>query len=57
MGQYNVVLSFETIAIDIAGTFPVTVDENRYITDITVRPIDDYFTKWMDACAIPNHNF
>ena len=49
MRQYNVVLPFERIAVDIAGPFPVTDDGNRYI-----MVVDDYFTKRVEAYTIPN---
>ena len=47
--QYNVGLPFERIAIDIAGPFPVTDDGNEHI-----MVVGDYFTKWVEAYAIPN---
>ena len=47
--RYNVGLSFERIAIDIAVPFPVTDNVNRYI-----MTVGDYFTKWVKAYAIPN---
>ncbi|KAK3090931.1 hypothetical protein FSP39_015821 [Pinctada imbricata] len=55
VGKYNlqhvnVSKPLECIAIDIFGPLPVTRDNNEYI-----MVIGDYFTKWMEAYAIPNH--
>ena len=47
--RYNVELSFNKFPIYVAGPFPVTADGNRYIMFI-----GDYFTKWVEAYAIPN---
>jgi hypothetical protein len=49
MHQYNVVALFERITIDIAGPFPLSYRGNRYLL-IAI----DYFTKWLEAYAIPN---
>ena len=46
----NVGLLIERIAVDIAGPFSVTDDGNRY-----VMVIGDYFTKWVETYAIPDH--
>ena len=40
----------ERIAIDIAGPFATTQNGNTYIMVVC-----DYFTKWTEAYAIPNH--
>ena len=39
----------DRVATDIVGPFPVTKNGNRYIV-----VIGDYFTKWMEAYAIPD---
>jgi hypothetical protein len=48
MHQYNVGAPFERIAIDIAGPFPKSDRENRYLLVAM-----DYFTKWPEVYAIP----
>ena len=40
----------ERVAVDIAGPLPVTAAGNRYICVAM-----DYFTKWPEAYALPNH--
>ena len=42
-------MSFERIAIDTAGPFPVTDNGNVYI-----MVVGDYFTKWVEIYAIAN---
>jgi hypothetical protein len=49
MHQYNVGALFESIAIDVAGPFPLRNQRNRYLLIAM-----DYFTKWPEAYAIPN---
>jgi hypothetical protein len=43
------VAPFERIAIDIAGPFPESESENRYLLIAM-----DYFTKWPEVYVIPN---
>jgi hypothetical protein len=49
MRQYYMGAPFERIAIDIAGPFPRSDQGNRYLLIAM-----DYFTKWLEAYAIPN---
>jgi hypothetical protein len=49
MHQYNVGAPFERIAIDAAGSFPWSDQENRYLLIAM-----DHFMKWLEAYAIPN---
>jgi hypothetical protein len=49
MYHYNVGAPLERIAIDVAGQFPRSDQENRYRL-VTVH----YFTKWPEIYAIPN---
>jgi hypothetical protein len=49
MHQYIVSVRFERIAIDIAEPFPQSEQGNQCLL-VTM----DYFTKWPEACAIPN---
>jgi hypothetical protein len=49
MHYYNVGAPFGRIAVVVAGAFPRSDQENRYLL-IAV----DYFTTWQEACAIPS---
>jgi hypothetical protein len=49
MHQYNIGVQFERIAFDIAGPFPESYREHRYLLIAM-----DYFTKWPDVYVIPN---
>ena len=40
----------ERVAVDIAGPFPITPQGNRFICVVM-----DYFTKWPEAYALPDH--
>ena len=40
----------QTVAVDILGPFPGSLSGNRYILVAM-----DYFTRWAEAYAIPNH--
>ncbi|CAK1600364.1 unnamed protein product [Parnassius mnemosyne] len=46
----NVGAPWERIAIDIAGPFPESESGNKYFMVVM-----DYFTKWPEVFAIPNH--
>ena len=47
---YQVGAPMERVAVDIAGPLPLTPRGNRYICVAM-----DYFTKWPEAYALPNH--
>jgi hypothetical protein len=47
MHQYNVGAPFERIAIDVAGPFPRSDQENRHLLIAM-----DYFTKWPESYAV-----
>ncbi|KAK3882385.1 hypothetical protein Pcinc_013251 [Petrolisthes cinctipes] len=47
---YQVGAPMERVAVDIAGPFPLTSRGNRFICVVM-----DYFTKWPEAYALPNH--
>jgi len=49
--QSQVGLPLDRIGIDIVGPCPVTENENEFIIVVS-----DYFTKWCEAYAVPNHN-
>jgi hypothetical protein len=49
MHQCNVGVSFERLAIDVAGPYALSNQGNRYLLIAM-----DYFTKWLEAYAIPN---
>ena len=49
MKMYLTGAPMERVAVDILGPFPVSKNGNRYILVIC-----DYFTKWLDAIAVPN---
>ena len=51
MKLYNVGYPFERVAVDIVGPFPRTVSGNRYI-----MVVNDYFSKWPEAFAIPSQD-
>ena len=48
--KYIVGGPLERIAVGVLGLLPLTDDNNRYIL-----VIGDYFTKWIDAFPIPDH--
>jgi len=48
--QFSVSAPMQCIAVDILGPLPITRDGNEYII-VT----GDYFTKWKEAFAVPNH--
>jgi len=47
---YQAGAPMERIAVDIAGPFPRTRKGNRFLCVAM-----DYFTKWPEACALPDH--
>ena len=49
MKDYRVGAPMDRVATDLVGPFPVTENGNRYIV-----VIGDYFTKWIEAYAIPD---
>lgn len=48
--QFTASAPLQVVAIDILGPLPVTEKNNEYII-----VIGDYFTKWKEAYAVPNH--
>lgn len=50
MQHCTVYAPMECIAIDIMGPLPTTDDGNRFI-----MVLGDYFSKWTEAYALPNH--
>ena len=48
--QSVTVAPLERVGIDIVGPLPITGDGNEYIVVLC-----DYFTKWVEAYAVPNH--
>ncbi len=50
MQLYQVGAPMERVAVDIAGPLPATTAGNLYICVVM-----DYFTKWPEAYALPNH--
>lgn len=48
--QFKLTMPLECVAVDICGPLPITNDGNEYII-----VIGDYFTKWKEAYAVPNH--
>lgn len=47
---YQAGAPMERMAVDIAGPFPCTERGNKYLCVAM-----DYFTKWPEVCALPNH--
>lgn len=50
MQHVTVTEPLECIAIDIVGPSPITGNDNQYI-----MVIGDYFFKWKEAFALPDH--
>ena len=50
LNQQPVGVPLERVVIDIVGPLPVTYDGIEYIMVLC-----DYFSKWVEAYAIPNH--
>ena len=50
MKMYGVGEPMERVAVDILGPLPVSTRGNRFIIVIA-----DYFTKWVEAYAVPDH--
>ena len=50
LNQIKVGSPLELIAIDIMGPLPQTVNGNRFIVVVS-----DYFSKWTEAYALPQH--
>lgn len=50
MQHVTVTEPLECIAIDIVGPLPITSNDNQYI-----MVIGDYFSKWKEAFALPDH--
>ena len=50
LNQQPVGVPLERVVIDIVGPLPVTNDGMEYIMVLC-----DYFSKWVEAYAIPNH--
>ena len=48
--QFRVNEIMRCVAIDIFGPLPLTENRNEYII-----VLGDYFSKWVDAWAVPNH--
>ena len=48
--QFKVGCPMQCVALDILGPLPITRNGNEYIL-----VIGDYFTKWKEAFALPNH--
>jgi hypothetical protein len=49
MHKYNIIVSFERIAIDVAVPFLLSHQGNRYLLIAM-----DYFTKWLEAYVVPS---
>ncbi len=41
---------FDSVAFDVIGPLPTTIQDNRFILMMI-----DYFSKWAEAYALPNH--